>query len=68
MSPEHSPARDRAAYTIPEFCEAHRISRGSYYNLKAAGKGPAEISVGSRKIITQEAAAEWRRKMQAEAA
>jgi hypothetical protein len=26
-----------AAYTIPEFCKAHRISAPTYYKLKAAG-------------------------------
>jgi hypothetical protein len=49
----------RAAYTIPEFCEAHRISESTYYNLKSKGLGPRELDAG-RKIITFEAAAEWR--------
>ena len=50
----------RAAYTIPEFCEAHRISRATYYNVKKAGRGPREKHVLGRIIITGEAAADWR--------
>ena len=68
MSLEHSPSRQggRAAYTISEFCEAHRISRATYYNLKSAGTGPREMAVGTRRIVTFEAAAEWRAVMEAE--
>lgn len=64
MSLEHSPARsglDRAAYTIAEFCEAHRISRSKLYQLWQAGAGPAFKNIGTKKIITTEAAAAWRR-------
>jgi hypothetical protein len=63
MSLEHSPARvglGRAAFTISEFCEAHRISRSKLYQLWAAGTGPVFKTVGTKKIITVEAAAEWR--------
>jgi len=68
MSLEHSPARDtgdsreaeRAAYTISEFCDAHRISRSKLYQLWAVGTGPRFIRIGSKKIITIEAAAAWR--------
>ena len=48
-----------AAYTIPEFCEAHRISRATFYNLQRAGLGPQVMDAG-RKIVTA-TAAEWRR-------
>jgi hypothetical protein len=55
-------AVERAAYTIPEFCDAHRISRAHYYNLKKLGQGPDEARAGDRTvIITLEAAARWRR-------
>ena len=67
MSLEHSPAkqgRGHAAYTISEFCEAHRISRATYYNLKTVGKAPVEMAVGSRRLISDEAAAAWRRAME----
>jgi hypothetical protein len=55
-------ALERAAYTISEFCDAHRISRAHYYNLKKLGQGPDEARAGDRTvIITLEAAARWRR-------
>jgi hypothetical protein len=70
MSLEHSPSRQgrRAAFTIAEFCEAHRISRATYYNLKAAGQGPIEMAVGARRIISDESAEDWRRQREAAAA
>jgi hypothetical protein len=53
---------ERAAYTISEFCYAHRISRAHYYNLKKLGQTPDEARAGDRTvIITFEAAARWRR-------
>jgi hypothetical protein len=58
-----------AAYSIDEFCFAHgKICRASYYNAKKAGKGPREMRVGARVLISEEAAAEWRRAREAEAA
>jgi predicted DNA-binding transcriptional regulator AlpA len=53
---------ERAAYTVSEFCAAHRISRSTLYELWAAGAGPRFILVGSKRIITVEAAADWRRR------
>jgi hypothetical protein len=66
---EHSPAdivgampdARRAAYTVSEFCDAHRISRSKLYQLWSADLGPRFIQVGTKKIITTEAAANWRR-------
>jgi|SRR6516162_6901896 hypothetical protein len=54
-------ATDRRAYTIKEFCEAHRISRSALYALWREGIGPRFISIGIKKLITVEAAAAWRR-------
>jgi len=55
-------AVERAAYTISEFCNAHRISRAHYYNLKKLGQGPDEARAGDRTVlITIEAAARWRK-------
>jgi hypothetical protein len=48
------------AYTIEEFCRAHRISVTLYYELKKAGLTPAEKQINSRVIITTESAREWR--------
>jgi hypothetical protein len=55
------PLLERAAYTIREFCDAHRISKSTYYNLRKQGLGPDEARVRDRVIITMEAAARWRR-------
>jgi hypothetical protein len=58
--------RDRGsssyAFTIQEFCDAHRISRAQYYKLRALEQGPDEARAGDRTvIITVEAATRWRR-------
>ena len=74
MSLEHSPAREcaapaYAAYTIPEFCVAHRIGRSALYKLWSEGNGPRRIQVGtgrsSKVLISLEAAADWRREREA---
>jgi hypothetical protein len=53
---------DAVAFTIPEFCDAHKISRAHYYTLKNRGLGPDEARLLGRVVITREAAAKWRRK------
>jgi hypothetical protein len=61
---EHAGGRqeaERAAYTVSEFCDTHRISRSKLYQLWAIGAGPRFIQVGTKKIITVEAASDWRR-------
>jgi hypothetical protein len=58
-------AAKRTAYTINEFCQAHGISPAMYYKLKAQGLGPLEMKVGSRRLISFEAAAAWRRAREA---
>jgi hypothetical protein len=59
------PPQPRAAFTIPEFCKAHRFSEAKYYEMKKEGWGPVEMKVGRRRLISFEAAAEWRRKREA---
>lgn len=55
------------AFTIPEFCEAHgNFSRVLLYRLWNEGRGPRVMRIGRRVIITAEAAADWRRQMEAE--
>jgi len=49
------------AYSIPEFCVAHRISRASFYNLLKAGEAPRTMRVGGRVLVSKEAATDWRR-------
>lgn len=57
----------RSAFTVAEFCTAHRISKGMLYKMWKAGAGPRWMSVGSKRIISCEAAADWRRQCEAEA-
>jgi predicted DNA-binding transcriptional regulator AlpA len=54
------------AVGIAAFCMMHGISRSSFYNLRSTGKTPREMRVGSRVLITEEAAADWRRIREAE--
>jgi len=51
----------KKAYSISQFCDDHGISRATYYNLRKVGKGPIEMMVNARKLISIEAAAAWRR-------
>jgi hypothetical protein len=55
-----NPATEPDAYTVPEFCERHRISVALFYKLRAQGKGPEVAHAGARRIVTREAAARWR--------
>ena len=55
---------DSLAFSIPEFCRRHGISRAHFYNLSKSGHGPALMRVGRRTLISAEAAAEWRRRME----
>jgi hypothetical protein len=56
-----------AAYTIKEFCRSHRLSVSMYFKMKAQGLGPREMAVGSRRYVSFEAAALWRREREAAA-
>jgi hypothetical protein len=56
-----APVLDRAAYSIPEFCAAHRFSKSHYYALRRRGLGPAETRLGVRVVISVEAATRWRK-------
>ena len=54
---------DRDDYTIPEFCAAHGFSRATYYNIPPEDR-PREMQVRGCKLISREAGAEWRRRME----
>jgi hypothetical protein len=56
-----------AAYRIQEFCDAHRISRSKYYEMRAKGLTPAEMDVDGGTRISVEAAARWRAEREATA-
>ena len=50
-----------AAFTISEFCEAHRISEAFYFKIRRLGLGPRESRTLGKVTISGEAAADWRR-------
>ncbi len=52
------------AFTIPLFCKAHHLGRSQYYELKKDGRAPVEMTIGRKKLISHEAAADWRRLME----
>ena len=54
--------------SIPGFCQRHGICVATFYNMKKQNAAPRVMKIGSRSIITEEAEAEWLRKMQSAAA
>jgi hypothetical protein len=56
---------DADAYSVDEFCPRHRISPQLFYKLKPQGLMPATFNVGTRVLISKEAAAAWRRAREA---
>jgi len=54
-------ADDADAYSVDEFCARHRISPQLFYKLKPKGLMPATFNIGARVLISEEAAAAWRR-------
>ena len=52
---------DADAYSVDEFCARHRISPQLFYKLKPQGLMPVTFNVGTRVLISREAAAAWRR-------
>jgi hypothetical protein len=53
------------AYSIREFCRRHGISEAFFFKLKSQGRAPVMMTVGTRKLISVEAAAQWRREREA---
>jgi hypothetical protein len=51
----------RLALSVQEFCEAHRISVQMFYKLRPQGLMPVTFNVGTRVLISREAAEAWRR-------
>jgi len=50
---------DPDAYSVSEFCARHRISVQAFYKFRK--QMPAGFRVGTRVLISKEAAAAWRR-------
>jgi hypothetical protein len=58
--------RPGGVHNIPSFCLYNDISESKYFSLKRQGRGPREIELDGRIIITPEAEADWRREREAE--
>src|SRR5262249_48711920 len=56
------------AFSIRQFCKAHAISEDMFYKMKREKWGPTTMKVGSRTLISVEAAAAWRRRQEHPAA
>ena len=53
-----------STYTVIQFCKAHHISRSMFYKQLKLGEGPRVMQVGRRRLISNEAAADWRQRME----
>jgi excisionase family DNA binding protein len=58
-------AGDADAYSLAEFCRRHGISLQLFYKLIQQGRAPATFRVGTRVLVSKEAAARWRAEREA---
>lgn len=61
MQPAAADCSDTDVLTVAEFAARHRITRAFVYLLWKRGDGPRFMRVGSRRLISHDAAEEWRR-------
>lgn len=59
MSTPHLTCPCKLAFTIPEFCAAVKVSRGTFYALDAEGRAPSTFNAGRRRLISVDAARAW---------
>ena len=52
----------RDAHSIPEFCQRHGISESFFHKLRSQGLGPRTMRIGTRVLISKEAARAWRKR------
>jgi hypothetical protein len=57
----------QSSRTIDGFCYRQTICRAMFYKLEAEGKAPRTYYVGTRRIVSPEAEAEWVAEREAEA-
>ena len=63
--PRGPPAGESDAFSLSEFCQRHRISLPMYYKLAQQGLAPVTFRVGTRVLVSKEAAARWRAEREA---
>jgi hypothetical protein len=69
MSPDHAfPSGHRGSFSVSEWCRYRGICPATFYNHLQRGEMPATLKIGRRTIITAEADAEWRLRMERQAA
>jgi predicted DNA-binding transcriptional regulator AlpA len=51
---------------VSKFCSEHGISRSLFYRLVNDGRGPRLTRIGRRTLISSNAAAAWRMRMEQE--
>ena len=56
----------RSMLSVSAFCADHGVSRSLFYRLIKEGRGPRLTKIARRTLISAEAAAEWRAKMERE--
>jgi len=56
---------DQDAYSVRKFAKRHDLSPGFVYAEWRAGRGPRYMQVGDRRIISREAASDYRRELEA---
>ena len=49
-----------AAFSVKDFCASHSISRSMFYKLVKEGRAPRLLKLGTRTLVSAEAAAKWR--------
>ena len=54
------------AFSVQQFCAAHGLSRAMFYILLRDVRAPTVMKIGRRTLISAEAAADWRRRMESE--
>ena len=52
------------ATSIPVFCAENGISRAHFYNLMKRGLAPKTLVAGRWRLVSNEAAIQWRRSME----
>ena len=53
-------------FSVAAFCADHGVSRSLFYRLLKEGRGPHLTKIARRTLISGEAAAEWRARMERE--
>ena len=52
--------------SVSAFCADNGLSRSLFYRLLKDGRGPRVTKIGRRSLISGQAAAEWRARMEGE--